>query len=238
MRAPGGQLAVAAGVVAIGALILGGSFFLPTGGGYAQVGPGVVPRIVGVGTIILGIALLREALTGGFRGVDEAAEEHLPMHWGYFAWASGGIIAYGLTVEWLGFIIASTVLFVAVARAFASTRWLLNAVTGVVLAAAVFAIFNYGLGLALATGAIFSRLLSARPVPRHPGPAGGRVLGRAVDAEPDVVPGRRRARHRGGCAAGRGSRRHGGAAAADHDEGRCERRPHHVRRHLLRRDVR
>jgi hypothetical protein len=29
-------------VLAIGALVLGGSFFLPTGGGYAQVGPGVV----------------------------------------------------------------------------------------------------------------------------------------------------------------------------------------------------
>ena len=152
MRAPGGQLAVAAGVAAIGAFVLGGSFYLPTGGGYAQVGPGVVPRIVGVLLIAAGILLIREALTGGFRGVDEADEAQLPMHWGFFAWASGGIIAYGLIIEHLGFIVASTVLFVMVARAFQSRRWALNVVVGLVLAAAIYAIFRYGLGLMLPAG--------------------------------------------------------------------------------------
>ena len=42
----------------------------------------------------------------------------------------GGIIAYGLLVERAGFIIASTLLFVMVARGFGSRRWLLNAVVG------------------------------------------------------------------------------------------------------------
>ena len=158
MRAPGGQVAVAAGVLAIGALVLGGSFYLPTGGGYAQVGPGVVPRIVGILLLVAGGFLLREALTGGFRGVDEDAEQHLPMHGVYFAWASGGIIAYGLTVEHLGFILASTILFVMVARSFESTRWTLNAIVGLVLAAAIFAIFNYGLGLMLPMG-FFGKLV-------------------------------------------------------------------------------
>jgi len=159
MRAPGGQVAVAVGVLAIGALVLGGSFFLPTGGGYAQVGPGVVPRVVGVLLLVAGGFLLREALTGGFRGVDEEAEVHLPMNWVYFAWASGGIIAYGLTVEHLGFILASTILFVMVARAFESTRWGLNIAVGAVLAIIIFAIFNYGLGLMLPAG-IFQKLVS------------------------------------------------------------------------------
>ena len=159
MRAPGGQVAVAVGVLAIGALVLGGSFFLPTGGGYAQVGPGVVPRVVGVLLLLAGGFLLREALTGGFRGVDEEAERHLPMNWVYFAWASGGIIAYGLTVEHLGFILASTILFVMVARAFESTRWLLNTIVGLILSTAIFAIFNYGLGLVLPMG-FFRKLVS------------------------------------------------------------------------------
>jgi len=159
VHAPGGQLAVAAGVVAIGAFVLGGSFYLPTGGGYAQVGPGVVPRIVGALLIVAGILLVREALTGGFRGVDEAAETHLPMHWGYFAWASGGIVAYGLVIEHLGFILSSTILFVMVARAFQSRRWALNVATGFVLAAAIYAIFRYGLGLMLPAG-IFRGLLA------------------------------------------------------------------------------
>jgi putative tricarboxylic transport membrane protein len=152
MRAPAGQVAVAAGVAAIGAAVLWGSFYLPTGGGYAQVGPGVMPRVVGAILLVLGGLLLREALTGGFRGVDEAAEAHMPMDWRAFAWVSGGIIAYGVLVDFLGFIFASTILFVMVARGFGSRRWLTNTITGLILAAVVFAIFNYGLGLTLPSG--------------------------------------------------------------------------------------
>ena len=152
MKAPGGQVAVAAGVLALGGGILWGSFYLPTGGGYAQVGPGVVPRLVGSVLLVLGVFLAREAFTGGFRGVDEEAEVHLPMDWVSFAWVSGGIFAYGLLVERLGFVIASVILFVMVARSFASRRWLLNAVVGLLLAAFIFAVFNYGLGLMLPAG--------------------------------------------------------------------------------------
>jgi putative tricarboxylic transport membrane protein len=154
MRAPGGQVAVSAGVLALGACLLWGSFYLPTGGGYAQVGPGVVPRMVGIVLLLLGALLAREAFTGGYRGVDEEAEVHLPMDWPSFAWVSGGIVAYGLAIEHAGFILSSTMLFVAVARGFHSLRWLLNAAVGLVLAVIVFAIFNYGLGLTLPVGVL------------------------------------------------------------------------------------
>ncbi len=152
MRAPSGQVAVAAGVALLGALILWGSFYLPTGGGYAQVGPGVVPRGVGIVVLLLGAFLMREAFTGGFRGVDEEAEAKVPVDWRAFAWVSGGIIAYGLLIEHLGFVFASTILFVMVARGFNSRRLALDAIVGLVLAAIVYAIFNYGLGLTLPAG--------------------------------------------------------------------------------------
>ena len=154
MRAPAGQVAVAAGYTVLGALILWGSFYLPTGGGYAQVGPGVVPRAVGIVMLVLGAFLLREAFTGGFRGVDEEAEVHLPMDWIAFAWVSGGIIAYGILIEYLGFVFSSTILFVMVARGFNSRKWLVNVITGIVLAAIVYGIFNYGLGLTLPAGVL------------------------------------------------------------------------------------
>ena len=159
MRAPSGQVAVSAGVTALGVVILWGSFYLPTGGGYAQVGPGVVPRFVGIILIILGAALLREAYTGGYRGVDEEAEVHLPMDWAAFAWITGGIIAYGLLVERLGFILASIVLYVMVARSFNSRRWVLNVAVGAALAIFIFVTFNYGLGLNLPMG-VFQTLLT------------------------------------------------------------------------------
>ena len=41
-----------------------------------------------------------------------------------------------------------------VARGFGSRRWLLNALTGVVLAVLIFAVFNYGLGLTLPAGVL------------------------------------------------------------------------------------
>jgi putative tricarboxylic transport membrane protein len=154
VRAPAGQVALAAGVVALGAGVLAGSFLLPTSGGYAQVGPGVVPRIVGSLIVLAGALLLYEALRGGFDGVDEAAESALPMDWAAFAWVSGGIVSYGVLIERLGFVPSSAILFVLVARGFASRRWALNAVAGLALGTAVFAIFNYGLGLTLPAGVL------------------------------------------------------------------------------------
>ncbi|HEX4943117.1 MAG TPA: tripartite tricarboxylate transporter TctB family protein [Usitatibacteraceae bacterium] len=151
---PKGQIAVSAGVLALGVLVLVGGWDLPAGGGYAQVGPGVVPRVVGVALLLLGAMLLREALTGGYRGVDEEAEVHLPMDWKSFAWVSAGILIYGVLVERAGFLIASTVLFVAVARGFNSRRWLLNAAVGLVIASFIFSVFNYGLGLQLPAGVL------------------------------------------------------------------------------------
>jgi putative tricarboxylic transport membrane protein len=154
MRGPTGQVAVAAGLAAFGVAILWGAFSLPTSGGYAQVGPGVVPRVVGVGILVLAGFLLREALTGGFHDVDEEAEAKLPMHWPAFSWVTAGIIGYGVLIEHAGFVLASTLLFVLVARGFGSRRWALNGMTGVILAVAVYAIFNYGLGLTLPAGVL------------------------------------------------------------------------------------
>jgi putative tricarboxylic transport membrane protein len=154
VKPPGGQLALALGILAVGVLVLVGAFYLPAGGGYAQVGPGVAPKFVAGGLILLALALLREVFTGGFRGVDEEAEKRLPMDWRAFAWVSAGILAYGVLVERLGFVFASTLLFVLVARSFGSRRWLLNAIVGLLLAAFVFAIFNYGLGLTLPPGVL------------------------------------------------------------------------------------
>jgi putative tricarboxylic transport membrane protein len=149
-----GQVAVAAGVVGLGALVLWGSYHLPTGGGYAQVGPGVVPRIVGVGLLLLGALLVREALAGGFSGLDEEGERSLGMDWAAFAWITAGIFVYGLAIVRAGFIVSSIVLFMLVARGFGSRRWLLNAVASALLASGVFALFNYGLGLTLPAGVL------------------------------------------------------------------------------------
>lgn len=147
-----GQLMLSIGVVALGALVLVGAYQIPDAGGYSTVGPAAVPKAVGTAMLVLGVFLLVEVWRGGFRNHDEAAERALPMNWQAFAWLSVGIVGYGLAIEALGFVIASIFLFVATARAFGSRRWGANLMIALLLAMAVFALFNHGLGLNLPKG--------------------------------------------------------------------------------------
>ncbi|HVL57542.1 MAG TPA: tripartite tricarboxylate transporter TctB family protein [Burkholderiaceae bacterium] len=151
---PLGQVLIAAGVAVFGVFFFAGSFLIPPGGGYSTVGPEVMPRIVGAGLLLAAALLLREALTGGFRDFDEAAQRALPTDWRAFALVSSGIVAYGLLIERAGFVIASIALYLLVARGFGSRRWALNAVVGAVLAVGVYLMFNYGLGLTLPRGVL------------------------------------------------------------------------------------
>jgi putative tricarboxylic transport membrane protein len=150
----GGQMAVALGVAAIGLFFFAGSFYIPDAAGYSTVGPALIPRVVGGVLIFLGGFLAYEVVRGGFRNHDEAAERALHMDWAAFAWVSGGLIAYGLLIERAGFIVSSVVLFVCVARSFGSRRWTVNTIVALVLAIAIFAAFNYGLGLNLPKGVL------------------------------------------------------------------------------------
>ena len=150
---PKGQLFLSLGVVGLGVAFLIGAFMIPDAGGYSTVGPAAIPKIVGAALLLLGAFLIYEVFwLKGFRNHDEAAERALPMSWTAFAWLSGGLIVYGLTIEHIGFVPASVLLFLATAAGFNSKRWVMNAITSVILASAIFALFNYGLGLNLPKG--------------------------------------------------------------------------------------
>ena len=153
-----GQLALSLGVAAIGLFFLLGSFSIPDAAGYSTVGPAIMPRVVGIGLLIAAAFLCYEVFRGGFRNHDEAAERALKTDWAALAWISAGLILYGLLIEKAGFIIASIVLFLCIARGFNSRRWASNALIGLVLAALIFSMFTYGLGLNLPKG-IFSGIL-------------------------------------------------------------------------------
>ena len=73
--------------------------------------------------------------------------------------ASVGLVAQMFLLETLGWILATTILFVAGARAFGSRRLALDAAIGLVLTALAFGLFNYGLGLSLPMGSAIEQLL-------------------------------------------------------------------------------
>ncbi len=147
-----GQILVAAGVLAFGAALAYGTTLLPEATGYAKVGPRLMPTIVAGGLILLGLVLLKEALFGGFRGVDEREAATNPTDWRAIAWISAGIILNGILMVPVGFVISGTLLFVLAARGFGNKAWVKNAIIGLVIAVITYAFFNYGLGLGLPRG--------------------------------------------------------------------------------------
>ena len=133
-------------VISLGVLLLGigatvVAWRLPEAGGYARIGPNVVPRIVSAALILLGIWLLAEVFTGGFRArvPDDPTErgEHAFI-WSAFAWLSAGLIVQMALVHTAGFVIAAAALFACVARGFGSARWLRDLAIGLVLGLLVF----------------------------------------------------------------------------------------------------
>ena len=73
---------------------------------------------------------------------------------------SVGLIIQIFLLETLGWIPASTILFMVVARAFGSRRLVMDAVLGVALTGLSFGLFNYGLDLNLPVGSVFERFLA------------------------------------------------------------------------------
>ena len=147
-----GQILVAAGVLAFGAALAYGSTLLPEATGYAKVGPRLMPTIVSGGLILLGLVLLKEALYGGFSGVDESEAAASPTDWRAIGWISAAIIANGILMVPVGFVLSGTLLFALAARGFGDKAWVKNAIIGLVIAVVTYAFFNYGLGLGLPRG--------------------------------------------------------------------------------------
>ena len=67
MRRSPAEIALSAGVLALGIGVPIGTALLPSEGGYARIGPNFVPGVVGGGLIVVGVWLLYEALAGGWR---------------------------------------------------------------------------------------------------------------------------------------------------------------------------
>ena len=147
-------------IIALGVLLLGigatiVAWRLPETSGYARIGPNVVPKIISAGLILLGIWLLAEVFTGGFRArvPDDPAERGDHAFVGSaFAWVSAGLIAQMALIQLAGFVIAAAVLFALVARGLGSARLLRDLAIGLGLGLLVFLFFVRFLNVNLPAG--------------------------------------------------------------------------------------
>lgn len=149
------ELALSLGVLALGIAAAVVAWRLPEAGGYARIGPNFVPKLVAGGLILLGVWLLVERFTGGWRSPvpDDAGErgEH-PFLPRAFAWVSAGLLAQMALINTAGFVVAAAGLFVCVARGFGSERWLRDLAAGLAIGVAVFAFFVHFLNVNLPAG--------------------------------------------------------------------------------------
>jgi putative tricarboxylic transport membrane protein len=145
-----GQLLVSGAAFALGLALGAGAWLLPDPPGYAQVSPKLFPGIISAGLIITGAFLLWEASRGGFRNPPD--EERGALDRRAFVWISAGLILHMALIAGIGFVLASTLLYVCAARGFGSIKPGRDAAVGIVIAIVVYAIFTYGLTLALPWG--------------------------------------------------------------------------------------
>jgi putative tricarboxylic transport membrane protein len=121
------------------------------GSTYDGLGPSLLPYIIAAGLILTGLPILLKALrsggtTGAFANVD---------------WTAIALITAALTVPIvfilpLGWIPVITVVFALGARAFGSRRTLIDLGFGLAFGVVTFVVFNFGLGLHLPAGGVFS----------------------------------------------------------------------------------
>ena len=143
------------GVLALGIVAAALAWQLPEGGGYARIGPNFVPKLGAAGLILLGLWLLVETFTGGWRSrvPDDPGQrgEHAFVP-AAFLWVSAGLLAQMALIHTGGFVLAAAALFACVARGFGSRRWARDLAAGLALGLAVFAFFVHFLNVNLPAG--------------------------------------------------------------------------------------
>jgi putative tricarboxylic transport membrane protein len=151
------ELALAAGVVVLGAVVVWQTTDIRLTPVNSRVGPRVIPYIVGAGLVLTGIWLAIDILRGNIAHPDagedaEDADPTLPTDWVTVGLLGLTLLAYYLLIERAGFVIASTLLFFGAAFAMGSRHCLRDLVLGAALSAGAYLLFTEGLSLRLPEG--------------------------------------------------------------------------------------
>lgn len=151
------QTAVGGGVLLIGAALAGGAISIPSAAGYGGVGPNFLPWVVAISLVGCGLLIIREALTGGFRAMEEPSGSE-QAYWPAFVWVSAGLLANAALITTIGFILSCTLCYVlavqGLRRASGQTPGnargiAIDVSTGAAIAAPVFWAFTQFLGINL-----------------------------------------------------------------------------------------
>lgn len=151
-----GPLAFAVAVLALGVVILFGTFGLSAGGGYSPVGPGFFPLVVAGGLLLFGLVfLVRTTLRPDAYLGEKASAESAATHWPTVGLLLVVLIAYAFALDPLGYVFATALFFPAAAYVLGhrlARGVVRNLVIGLVVGALIYFGFTEVLGVQLPDG--------------------------------------------------------------------------------------
>jgi len=147
-------LAIAASLVVLGLIIAWDASQLGAGGAYARIGPQTIPYVIALCLGGLAAWTAIEAFRGDF-------PEREPQEFRPVLWIVGGLLAQMLLIRFVGFSIATGILFAMTARGFGARRLWFALPVGIVLSAIVWLLFARGLSLTLPAGPFEAALVVA-----------------------------------------------------------------------------
>ena len=106
---------------------------------------------------LCGVFMLREALTGGFRDLDEV-DGAGQGDWRSFVWVAAGILLNASLITTIGFILSCALCYLLAVQGFRRAQgsavggaraWITDALVGLAIASPVFWMFTKGLAISL-----------------------------------------------------------------------------------------
>ena len=133
--------------------ILIGVTAIPGRGGYGTSGPRFVPLIVAIGLITLSAAfLLRTWVRPDIELAERSADEDAATHWATPGLIMLALVVYAFALEPVGYPVATTLVFVSLARILGSRALVRDVLAGLVLGFGLFTAFTQYLGVSLPAG--------------------------------------------------------------------------------------
>jgi putative tricarboxylic transport membrane protein len=142
------ELLLALGLLALGLTILFQTRDIAGAQAYEQLGPRLFPLLIGAGMAVCGAGLAWQGLSGGWRGMPPQ-ETHRRPDWFAFGLIGAALALHMALIGLVGFVLATMLMFLLVARAFGSRRWPRDAAIGATVSILAFYLFTRALGLHL-----------------------------------------------------------------------------------------
>jgi len=150
-----GETIIGAGVLVLAIVMFWQTLSIPVSPIYAKVGPTVVPMMTAAALGLLGILLLIDAWQGGWQTEEEKA---VTPDRAALLWIVAGLVLNVALIGSAGFTIASTILFICVARGFGSENTVRDALIGAAFALIAYFGFATTLGINIGSGFVESAI--------------------------------------------------------------------------------